>query len=86
MQLFQLTLIPAGTNNHLPFKVWDEIIHPFPNFNGAQKISNHMDQHPHKDFINENVSKIVLILKIQTFVNTSMRKNSLTDREMIHTI
>ena len=29
-----LTLIPAWMNNHMPSKMWDEIIYPFPNFNG----------------------------------------------------
>ena len=30
-----LTLIPAWLSNHMPSKVWDEIIYPFQNFNGA---------------------------------------------------
>ena len=30
-----LTIIPAWISNHMPSKVWDEIIYPFPNFNGA---------------------------------------------------
>ena len=30
-----LTLIPAWLSNHTPNKVWDEIVYPFPNFNGA---------------------------------------------------
>ena len=29
------TLIPARISNHMPAKVWYEIIYPFPNFNGA---------------------------------------------------
>ena len=27
--------IPAWISNHMPNNVWDEIIYPFPNFNGA---------------------------------------------------
>ena len=27
-------LIPAWINNHMPNKLWDGIIYPFPNFNG----------------------------------------------------
>ena len=27
--------IPAWISNHMPSKVWDEIINPFPNFNGC---------------------------------------------------
>ena len=30
-----LTLIPAWISNHMPSKVWDEITHPFLNFNGC---------------------------------------------------
>ena len=30
-----LTLIPAGLNNHIDYKVWDEIAYPFTNLNGA---------------------------------------------------
>ena len=30
-----LTLIPAWISNHMPRKVWAEITHPFPNFNGC---------------------------------------------------
>ena len=30
-----LTLIPAWISNHMPSKVWEEIIYPFPNFNGC---------------------------------------------------
>ena len=30
-----LTLIPAWISNHMPSKMWDEIIYPFLNFNGA---------------------------------------------------
>ena len=28
-------LIQAWMNNYIHYKVWDEIIYPFPNFNGA---------------------------------------------------
>ena len=31
----ELTLIPAWISNHMPSKMWDEIIHPFPNSNGC---------------------------------------------------
>ena len=27
-----IIFIPAWISNHVPNKVWDEIIHPFPNF------------------------------------------------------
>ena len=30
-----LTLIPALIHNYIHYKVWGEIIYPFPNFNGA---------------------------------------------------
>ena len=30
-----LTLIPACKSNYIHYKVWVEIIYPFPNFNGA---------------------------------------------------
>ena len=30
-----LTLLPAWISNHMPSKMWDEINHPFPNFNGG---------------------------------------------------
>ena len=30
-----LTSIPAWMSNYMPGKVWDEIIYPFLNFNGA---------------------------------------------------
>ena len=30
-----LTLITAWISNHMSSKVWEEITHPFPNFNGA---------------------------------------------------
>ena len=33
-----LTLIPAGISNHMPRKVWDEIIYPFSNFNGVSGL------------------------------------------------
>ena len=41
------TLIPAWVGNHMPYKVWDEITYPFPNFNGGtvevwEWISNFM--------------------------------------------
>ena len=29
-----LTVIPAWISNQMPSKVWNDIIHPFPNFNG----------------------------------------------------
>ena len=29
------TLIPAWVSKHAPCKVWDEITHPFPNFDGC---------------------------------------------------
>ena len=32
---YGLNSIRAGLSNHMPSKVWDEIIYPFPNFNGA---------------------------------------------------
>ena len=32
---FFKTLIPAWICNHKPIKVWDEITHPFPNFNSC---------------------------------------------------
>ena len=32
---FILTCIPAWISGHMPSKVWDEIIYPFPNFNGC---------------------------------------------------
>ena len=28
-------LLPAWKSNHMPSKMWDEIIYPFPNFNGC---------------------------------------------------
>ena len=31
-----LTLVPTWTSNYIPSKVWDEIIHPFPNLNGSR--------------------------------------------------
>ena len=36
-----LTLIPAWISNYIHYKVWDEIIYPFLNFNGATVISTH---------------------------------------------
>ena len=30
-----LTSISAWINNHMPSKVWDEIVYPFSNFNGS---------------------------------------------------
>ena len=39
-----LTLIPAWMSNHLPSKMWDEIIYPFPNFNGSTIGSLGMDK------------------------------------------
>ena len=30
-----LTLIPAWISNYIHYKVWDEIIYPFLNFNGV---------------------------------------------------
>ena len=41
------TLIPAWTSNYIHYNVWDEIIHPFPNFNGCtvdiwELISNYI--------------------------------------------
>ena len=30
-----LTFIPVWISNHLPGKMWDEIIYPFLNFNGC---------------------------------------------------
>ena len=30
-----LVTIAAWKNNHIHYDVWDEIAHPFPNFNGA---------------------------------------------------
>ena len=30
-----LTLTPAWISNYIHYKAWDEIIHPFPNFNGC---------------------------------------------------
>ena len=30
-----LAWIPAWISNHMPSRVWDEINHPFPNFNGC---------------------------------------------------
>ena len=57
-----LTLIPAWTSNHKPSKVWDEIIHPFLNFNGCtveveEWISNYI---PHFiiDMISMHVGKM----------------------------
>ena len=38
--LHGLTLIPAWLSNCIPHKVWDEITHPFSNFNG-KVISSH---------------------------------------------
>ena len=32
---FNFALIPAWISNHILYKVWDEIIYPFLNFNGA---------------------------------------------------
>ena len=32
---YGLTLIPTRICNHIDYKVWDEITHPLPNFNGA---------------------------------------------------
>ena len=29
------TLNPAWISNHMPSEVWDDIIYPFPKFNGA---------------------------------------------------
>ena len=44
-----LTVIPTWTNNHLPGKIWDYIIYPFPNIKGStfkfrhgKVISSHM--------------------------------------------
>ena len=34
-----LTLIPAWINNHIHYKVWDEITYPFLNFDGANYLS-----------------------------------------------
>ena len=44
-----LTLIPAWINNHIHYKVWDEISYPIPNFNGItieawEWISNFISQ------------------------------------------
>ena len=33
--LHGLILIPAWISNHTQYNVWDEIIYPFLNFNGA---------------------------------------------------
>ena len=33
--LHDLTLIPAWLNNYIHYKVWNEIIYPFQNFNGC---------------------------------------------------
>ena len=30
-----MSLIPAQKSDYILYKVWDEIIHPFPNFNSA---------------------------------------------------
>ena len=39
--LHKLTLIPAWISNHIHHKVWDEITHPFPNFDvTAVKFEN----------------------------------------------
>ena len=45
LHLYGLILLPAWICNHMPGKVWHEIIYPFPNFNGAtfdvwESISN----------------------------------------------
>ena len=39
-----LTLIPKWMCNHMPNKVWDEIIYPYPKFNGAAGDSSPMNQ------------------------------------------
>ena len=31
----ELTLIPAWISSHMPSKIWEDIIYPFPNVNGA---------------------------------------------------
>ena len=33
--LIWINLNPSMESNHIPSKVWDQIIYPFPNFNGA---------------------------------------------------
>ena len=33
--LHGLTLIPVFISNHIHYKMWDEIVYPFQNFNGA---------------------------------------------------
>ena len=30
-----MSLIPAQKSDYILYKVWDEIIHPFPNFNST---------------------------------------------------
>ena len=46
-----LILIPARISNYMLSKVQDEIIYPFPNFNGCtrvlERISNFTPQGPH---------------------------------------
>ena len=38
--LTRLTSMPVWINKHIPNKVWDIIIYPFPNFNDATKPLN----------------------------------------------
>ena len=33
----------ACVSNHMPYKVWDGITYPFPNFNGCTTLSNICD-------------------------------------------
>ena len=35
LYLHGLTVIPTWMSNYIYHKVWDEITHPFPNFNGC---------------------------------------------------
>ena len=42
--LHGLSLIPAGINNYIQYKVWGEITYPFSNFNGANRWSLGMDK------------------------------------------
>ena len=52
---------PAWINNYMPRKVWDEIIYPFPNFNGC---SLGMDEKFHPTFYDGCNDLSMLVLKL----------------------
>ena len=59
-----VTLIPAPISNCIFYKVWDEIIHPFPNFSGAtvevwEWISNFIQHYWACDYLSMHKSMLI---------------------------